>query len=91
LIARRVPPAIEHEADSVHARPSSELIRQYLTEVLPGLAERSIQPLPELTPTAYTAKMAKLLIPGCPDSSAMVLAGRTPCLFGIPRVLSSMA
>jgi len=35
------------------------LIRKYLAEVLPGLADRSIQSLAELTPTAYAAKMAK--------------------------------
>jgi transposase len=34
-------------------------IRKYLAEVLPGLADRSIQSLDELTPTAYTAKAAK--------------------------------
>jgi hypothetical protein len=34
-------------------------IRQYLTHVLPGLANRSIQSLGELTPAAYAAKMAK--------------------------------
>jgi len=34
-------------------------IRKYLAEVLPGLADRSIQSLAELTPTAYAAKMAK--------------------------------
>ncbi len=34
-------------------------IRQYLAEVLPGLADRSIQSLAELTPTAYAAKLAK--------------------------------
>jgi transposase len=34
-------------------------IRQYLAHVLPGLADRSIQSLDELTPTAYAAKMAK--------------------------------
>ena len=34
-------------------------IRQYLLDVLPGLADRSIQSLTELTPTAYAAKMAK--------------------------------
>ena len=33
--------------------------RQYLAEVLPGLADRSIQSLTELTPAAYAAKMAK--------------------------------
>ena len=35
------------------------LIRKYLAEVLPGVADRSIQSLAELTPTAYAAKMAK--------------------------------
>ena len=34
-------------------------IRKYLSDVLPGLADRSIQSLDELTPTAYAAKMAK--------------------------------
>ena len=34
-------------------------IRKYLADVLPGLADRSIQSLNELTPTAYAAKMAK--------------------------------
>lgn len=34
-------------------------IRQYLSDVLPGLAESSIQKLPALTPTAYAAAKAK--------------------------------
>ena len=34
-------------------------IRQYLAEVLPGLADRSIQSLAELTPMAYAAKTVK--------------------------------
>lgn len=34
-------------------------IRKYLADVLPGLANRSIQSLAELTPTAYAARMAK--------------------------------
>jgi len=34
-------------------------IRQYLAEVLPGLADRSIQSLAELTPAAYAASLAK--------------------------------
>jgi transposase len=34
-------------------------VRQYLLDVLPGLADRSIQSLAELTPAAYAAKMAK--------------------------------
>jgi transposase len=34
-------------------------IRQYLADVLPGLANRSIQKLPALTPTAYAAAPAK--------------------------------
>jgi len=34
-------------------------IRQYLADMLPGLAGRSIQSLAELTPTAYAAKLAK--------------------------------
>jgi hypothetical protein len=34
-------------------------IRKYLADVLPGLADRSIQSLAELTPTTYAAKMAK--------------------------------
>jgi transposase len=33
-------------------------IRKYLTDVLPGLANRSILSLAELTPTAYAAKLA---------------------------------
>ena len=33
-------------------------IRKYLADVLPGLADRSIQSLAELTPTAYAAKRA---------------------------------
>jgi len=35
------------------------LVRQYLADVLPGLADRSIQSLAELTPMAYAAKMTK--------------------------------
>jgi transposase len=34
-------------------------IRKYLLDVLPGLADRSIQSLAKLTPAAYAAKMAK--------------------------------
>ena len=34
-------------------------IRQYLADMLPGLADRSIQSLAELTPAAYAARMAK--------------------------------
>jgi len=34
-------------------------IRKYLADVLPGLADRSIQSLAEITPAAYAAKMAK--------------------------------
>jgi transposase len=34
-------------------------IRKYLAEVLPGLADRSIQSLTELTPAAYAAKIAE--------------------------------
>ena len=34
-------------------------IRQYMADVLPGLADRSIQALTELTPAAYAAKLAK--------------------------------
>ena len=34
-------------------------IRQYLADVLPGMADRSIQTLTDLTPTAYAAKLAK--------------------------------
>lgn len=33
-------------------------VRKYLADVLPGLANRSIQSLPELTPTAYAARLA---------------------------------
>lgn len=34
-------------------------VRKYLADVLPGLADRSIQSLAELTPTAYLAKAAE--------------------------------
>jgi transposase len=34
-------------------------IRQYLADMLPGLADRSIHELAEFTPTAYAANMAK--------------------------------
>ena len=34
-------------------------IRECLADVLPGLADRSIQSLAELTTTAYAAKLAK--------------------------------
>jgi len=34
-------------------------IRQYLADVLPGLADRSIQSLAELTPAAYATKMER--------------------------------
>ena len=34
-------------------------IRKYLLDVLPGLADRSIQSLEELTPMAYAARMAR--------------------------------
>ena len=34
-------------------------IRQYLADVLPGLADRSIQALAGLTPAAYAASLAK--------------------------------
>jgi transposase len=34
-------------------------IRQYMADVLPGLADRSIQSLAEITPAAYAAKLAK--------------------------------
>jgi hypothetical protein len=34
-------------------------IRKYLADILPALADRSIQGLAGLTPTAYAAKMAK--------------------------------
>ena len=34
-------------------------IRQYLADVLPGLADRSIQSLDELTPARYAAKTEK--------------------------------
>jgi hypothetical protein len=33
-------------------------IRKYLADVLPGLADCSIQSLAELTPTAYAARLA---------------------------------
>lgn len=38
-------------------------IRKYLADVLPGLADRSIQDLADLTPTAYVANLAKYPIP----------------------------
>jgi len=31
-------------------------IRKYFNDVLPGLADRSIQTMPQLTPTAYRAE-----------------------------------
>jgi hypothetical protein len=34
-------------------------IRKYLAHVLPGMADRSIQSLAELSPTAYAAKLAE--------------------------------
>jgi transposase len=34
-------------------------IRKYLAEVLPGMADRSIQTMDKFTPTAYAAKLAK--------------------------------
>lgn len=34
-------------------------IRKYLADVLPGMANRSIRTLADLTPTAYVAKMAE--------------------------------
>lgn len=34
-------------------------IRKYLADILPGLADRSIKTLPELTPAAYAARLAK--------------------------------
>ena len=34
-------------------------VRKYLSDVLPGLANRSIQSLAELTPTAYAARLAR--------------------------------
>ena len=34
-------------------------IRQYLADVLPGMANRSIRTLADLTPTAYAAKLSK--------------------------------
>jgi hypothetical protein len=34
-------------------------IRQYMADLLPGPADRSIQALAELTPTAHAAKLAK--------------------------------
>ena len=34
-------------------------IRHYLAEILPGLANRSIRSLAELTPAAYAASLAK--------------------------------
>jgi hypothetical protein len=38
-------------------------IRNYLADVLPGVADRSIQSLNELTPTAYSAKAAYPRLP----------------------------
>jgi hypothetical protein len=40
-------------------RKQNVSIRKYLADVLPGLADRSIQSLTDLTPTAYAAKSAK--------------------------------
>jgi hypothetical protein len=40
-------------------RKLSVPVRSYLKDVLPGLADRSIQALSELTPAAYAAKLAK--------------------------------
>jgi transposase len=34
-------------------------IRKYLADVLPGMANRSIRTLTDLTPTAYAAKLSK--------------------------------
>ena len=34
-------------------------IRRYLADVLPGMADRSIQELAGITPTAYAAKLPK--------------------------------
>jgi transposase len=34
-------------------------IRKYLADVLPGMANRSIRTLADLTPTAYAAKLSK--------------------------------
>jgi hypothetical protein len=34
-------------------------IRRYLADVLPGMADRSIQELAAITPTAYAANLAK--------------------------------
>jgi hypothetical protein len=34
-------------------------VRKYLNDVLPGLANRSIQSFAQLTPTAYAARLAK--------------------------------
>ncbi len=40
-------------------RKLGDPIRKYMAEVLPGLAERSIQQLAALTPAAHTANIAK--------------------------------
>jgi transposase len=34
-------------------------VREYLADILPGLANRSIQSLGQLTPSAYAASRAK--------------------------------
>ncbi|HUZ96778.1 MAG TPA: hypothetical protein VMU57_17885 [Edaphobacter sp.] len=52
-------------------------IRQYLADVLPGMADRSIQELAGLTPATYAAKLAKQPILRLPGPSTMVLAERT--------------
>ena len=46
-------------------------VHQYLEEILPGLADRSILSLTGLTPAAYAAKRAKQLIPNKSISSTM--------------------
>ena len=50
-------------------------IRKYMADVLPGLADRSIQSLAELTPTAYAAMSAKYPTHDLSLPSTMRLAG----------------
>ncbi len=51
-------------------------IRQSLADVLPGLADRSIQSLAALTPAAYAANSAKQPGRRLPNQSTMLLAER---------------
>jgi hypothetical protein len=54
IILKPVPPLV-HPANTKRLLH----IRKYLADTLPGLADRSIHELAELTPAAYAAKMAK--------------------------------